>query len=47
MAYNVIGLAKMCNFFTVRLSDEHIKETKFPRNNKTSQQTKGVARSAG
>jgi len=35
------------NFLTVRLADEHIKETKFPRNGKTSQQTKSVAKSAG
>jgi len=40
-------LAKVWNFLTVRLTDEHIKETKFPRNDKTSQQTKSVARSAG
>ena len=31
----------------VRPADEHIKETKFPRNDKTSQQTKSVAESAG
>ena len=47
MAYNVIGLAKVWNFMTVRPADEHIKETKFPRNDQTSQQTKSVARSAG
>jgi hypothetical protein len=35
------------NFLTVRPADEHIKETKFPRNDKTSQQTKSVAKSAG
>ena len=44
---NVIGLAKVWNYLTVRLADEHIKETKFPRNDKTSQQTKSVAKSAG
>jgi len=44
---NVIGLAKVWNFITVRPADEHTKETKFPRNDKTSQQTKSVARSAG
>jgi hypothetical protein len=44
---NVIGLAKVWNFLTVRLADEHIKETKFPCNDKTSQQTKSVAKSAG
>jgi hypothetical protein len=47
IAANVIGLAKVWNFLTVRPVDEHIKETKFPRNDKTSQQTKSVARSAG
>ena len=47
IATNVIGLAKVWNFLTVRLADEHIKETKFPWNDKTSQQTKSVARSAG
>jgi hypothetical protein len=35
------------NFLTVRLADEHIKETKFPCNDKTSQQTMSVAKSAG
>jgi hypothetical protein len=35
------------NFITVRPADEHIKETKFPLNDKTSQQTKSVAKSAG
>jgi len=35
------------NFITVRPTDERIKETKFPRNDKTSQQTKSVAKSAG
>jgi hypothetical protein len=47
LAANVIGLAKVWNFFAVRPADEYIKETKFPRNDKTSQQTKSVARSAG
>jgi hypothetical protein len=47
ITHNVIGLAKVWNFLTVRPADEHIKETKFPRNDKTSQQTKSVARSAG
>ena len=47
VADNVIGLAKVWNFLTVRPADEHIKETKFPRNDKTSQQTKSVARFAG
>jgi len=45
--HNVIGLAKVWNFFTVRPADEHIKETIFPRNDKASQQAKSVARSAG
>jgi len=31
-------------FYTFRLADDHIKETKFPRNDKTSQQTKSVAK---
>jgi hypothetical protein len=44
MPHNVIGLAKVWNFLTVRPADEHIKETKFPRNDKTSQQTKSVAK---
>jgi hypothetical protein len=35
------------NFLTVRPADEHIKETKFPCNDKTSQQTMSVASSAG
>ena len=47
VSYYVIGLAKVWNFLTVRPADEHIKETKFPRNDKTSQQTKSVAKSAG
>jgi hypothetical protein len=47
LSYYVIGLAKVWNFLTVRLADEHIKETKFPCNDKTSQQTKSVAKSAG
>jgi len=47
VTHNVIGLAKVWNFITVRLADEHTKETKFPRNDKTSQQTKCVAKSAG
>ena len=47
LSYYVIGLAKVWNFITVRPADEHIKETKFPRNDKTSQQTKSVAKSAG
>jgi hypothetical protein len=35
------------NFITVRPADEDIKETKFSCNDKTSQQTKSVAISAG
>jgi len=34
------------NFLTVCLADEHIKETKFPCNDKTGQKTKSVARSS-
>ena len=34
-------------FIDCSLPDEHIKETKFPRNDKTSQWPKSVARSAG
>jgi hypothetical protein len=44
VAANVIGLAKVWNFMTVRPADEHIKETKFSRNDKCSQQTKSVAK---
>jgi len=45
--HNVIGLAKVWNFFTVRPADEHIKETIFPRNDKASQQDKSVAKFTG
>ena len=47
IAHNVDGLAKVWNFLTVRPAVEYIKETKFPCKDKTSQQTKSVAKSAG